>query len=494
MRYHKTSAELRQRALEAIVKEIAPLKERGLNEVYLELLTGAETRLNELMPLIPNTLSLFLQLGHRSFVSCFNDFCRGRPDSQKHIDVLEQLASHFLAGELSEYHVNYVVFNDTAATIVRRNSVDVIGEAKYMFALSPEVRTIYTNVALDKESHEFRRELAGILKEIDPSGHEIPQEGLFSAKILLVKGPEFCLAHIKERGGIKGVYDLLLAAGRETLLDETRQFVDMVYREARDSAPAVLEKLCLVGFDEEYRPLRLIERFGRASWSVVYYSGKIAERLSADDDATIRRNAEMFNITHVHRYILLPSKKQLSLLEQNLRNWYTPIPEKPVAVCILAQNDHNGAFGAAHKDISALQEGYNVYIFEADTSFLAAEQVLGLSRHIGRKVDLLYIGGHGKPHNVLLGSEDASDNLITGGWFEEVKEGLAEDATIVMYACNTGNETKEGNMILTHRRDNWKYFAPIGEPRGFSWGFERGRVVSVQFNCDEGTACYDRSK
>ncbi len=489
-------AELRQKALEAIVEELAPIKER-IPQIYDGLLEGQIKIVDDYIPLIPHSLSLFLELGRQDFISFVGVFYKSL-NSPELVKTIEEIALSFTAHYLRALNINPTVFYNVAKVISGRNSKKktvYVKEADYMFRLSDFVRFIYTDRLLDAYPSEFVRNLGDRLSDVDsnyksPCDRDLP-------RYLLVKGPEFCLNRLQQRGS-KAVHDFLLTAGREAMLEEAALFVDHAYKEAGDYVKHIFTIGLNSTFDEEHLPSELLRRFGRASWSLGYCLKKNVWNMPEEDKAIIARNTEIFNITHVHRYV--PSIScfnndsceplNLSLLEQNLRNWDNPDPEKPVAVFIYNQNDYNQAFDRMYESISALQGAYAVYLFEANTSYSAMIQAKRLSSHVGRKIDLLFIGGHGTPHSILMGPKDTTDNYIDFSWFIGTSSVLADDAMVITYACDAGKETVAGNLF-NRLIDKRTYLAPKGCPQGFKWIFnEKWLVTSVEFNCNEGTACY----
>ncbi len=269
---------------------------------------------------------------------------------------------------------------------------------------------------------------------------------------------------------------------------------DHICREAGDFVSKV--RISSDFFDEEKTLDDLFNRFGRASWSVANFLRDRVWDLDEEDQNTIRKNTEIFNITHVQRYFVgaylgclnFDQDLDLSLLEQNLKNWKDPNKEKPVAVFVLNQNDHHFGYAEAYKQIVELKDSHNVYVFEADNSYLAQGQIAELNSHLGRLIDVLVVGGHGSDKGILMGnSYYSSSPYITGAWFDDISYALADDAIVVADACNIAKD--EDNMF-SNRNDERTYFAAKGISHGFEWVKEDGLVTGVEFNCEEGTACY----
>ena len=204
----------------------------------------------------------------------------------------------------------------------------------------------------------------------------------------------------------------------------------------------------------------------------------------------IERLEKEFGLTELYRYTPEMLKQQLAEADE----------DKPYAVVITAQYDHNGAMrdtGVLTKLQKQLQkEGHLLRITEASSRAAVARRLHQLNKRYGntQKIELLVIDVHGSRDSMAFNGDGfaVGSRMTTGDLasihergISSLNETLNSDAKIILGSCSTGKSGGIASEITnTFKRD--AIYAPDNDSATSSIDltFEDGKIadVSVDFS------------
>ncbi|MFO1464226.1 MAG: hypothetical protein U1F66_10660 [bacterium] len=153
-------------------------------------------------------------------------------------------------------------------------------------------------------------------------------------------------------------------------------------------------------------------------------------------------------------------RNAMALLHNHETLGHEPV-DLPIALAILAGDDHNGAMGVAGfpmLDTLAASGRFHVLYVEADDEDDVLRSMEEIHALTGRRVHTLVMGGHGTPNTLALGGEDLgraapgatyeeADYVDTSdfylGEFAGLNDLLAENGQVLLWSCSTGSGGEE---------------------------------------------------
>ncbi|MFA5389268.1 MAG: hypothetical protein WC312_05885, partial [Candidatus Omnitrophota bacterium] len=194
-----------------------------------------------------------------------------------------------------------------------------------------------------------------------------------------------------------------------------------------------------------------------------------------------------------NRYLDPDVNSTIKTIVNNRQGNNTP-GDKPVVTIIACAEDRNGAFDSmftaySQEAMFLISTGFHVMYYEAETPDQIAAALKDSFEIAGKKSDSIIFIAHGTREFMQFSyRKDGDFTVYNAGKLKPVSYVLADNGTIVLYGCSTGEGRKEKNNMANKMREVFPQavklgiFAPDDKTTGIhNIYFKKGLIEKVEF-------------